>query len=99
MNERNWAIRTVKKGRVQVYGKMFKPQDNHREYDGRLDGLRFAFGRYKDYATSEGYLPMITLWGTEAAFKNPDLHGWGPELVDGTFPWQCWDVDSDVRNT
>ena len=92
MNETNWVIRTVRQGKVRIHGQEFAPSERHMAYDGRLDGLRFAFARYRDYSTTDGYLPLIYLWGTEASFKNPDpaVHGWGPELVDGGFPWASW---------
>ena len=92
MNETKWVIRTVRHGKVRVGGQEFVPYERHLAYDGRLDGLRFAFARYRDYSTPNGYLSHIYLWGTEAAFKSPDpaVQGWGPELVDGGFPWASW---------
>lgn len=59
------------------------------DYDGRLDGKRFAFGRYQDDDS------FVNLWGTEALYhcKTEDeaiAMDHGPEVVDGKLPWMFW---------
>lgn len=74
--KRNFVIRTIKDGQVKIYGKMFKPTDKWLEYDGRLDGQRWAFGLYwtREYLDVPGVpanwtqLPFVELWGTEKAY-------------------------------
>jgi len=94
MQKRGWATRTVKDGKVKVWGKWFGPDKRYLKYDGRLDGIRFLFGVYwrlaKDGGEYEHY--MLGLWGTEEAAKSSDSHyPDGPENVDGTLPWYWWD--------
>jgi len=74
MNARKrMAVRTIRHGRVKIGGKWFMPNEHHMKYDGRLDGMRYAFGRYW---TSGKPLPFVSMWGTEACYKgihdNPD---------------------------
>lgn len=67
------VVRTIRHGRVKIGSKWFAPSGLHREYDGRLDGMRYAFGRYQE---GERFLPFVCMWGTEACYKgladNPD---------------------------
>lgn len=91
MNEKRFAIRTIKHGTVKIGGRIFYPDQNHLVYDGRLDGLRYTFGRYLG---SDGeYLPFVYLWGTEANYHGDEQHH-GPELVEGYFPWNWWRTKS-----
>ncbi len=89
MNETNFAIRTVQEGRVKVGGVCFKVDELHLTYDGRLDGLRFAFARYKHFIHGGPYLPFISLWGPEAQWHDHKCPR-GPEVVDGALPWMWW---------
>jgi hypothetical protein len=82
---KRFAIRTVKDGRVTIKGRQYEPDANHMEYDGRLDGMRFAFGLY------HGRPDLVSLWGTEAAYwavdddaKFEELWNSAPECVDGS---------------
>lgn len=89
-----WAIRTVRDGRVKIGGRVYRPQGHHLAYDGRLDGVRFLFGRYAAPWKPGGWEPFVCLWGTEKAYlsgKDEDLAG-GPEVVDGSLPWSFWEV-------
>ena len=63
MNEDRFVIRTVKDGKVKVYGKHFVPDTPAPDH---FEGMRFAFGRYK---TGDEYEPYICLWGTEAEYQ------------------------------
>ena len=97
-----FALRTVKHGRVKINDLTFVPQEHHRKYDGRLDGLRMAFGLYygpKGYDShreSDGWnTRFVCLWGTEECYWSTDPDGgpWpGPDCVDNHFPWQWWDA-------
>ncbi len=86
--EGKWAMRTVCEGRVVIGGVTFRPSEEHLAYDGRLDGHRFAFGKYA--APGGGREPYVSLWGTVEAYQNPEQEIHGPELVDGAFPWMFW---------
>lgn len=86
---RKWFIRTVHKGRVKIMNTIYAPDEMHMAYDGRLDGLRFLFGRYRHYGLL-GSPRLLALWGTEEAHRNNDEHIDGPECVDGTLPWYFW---------
>lgn len=78
-NEEKWAIRRVRPGgRVKVGGHWYKVDETHLTYDGRLDGRRMAFGRYRGNDDYEPYLYM----GTEDKAERPDV-------VDGHLNW-CW---------
>ena len=84
---KNWAIRTIKDGKVRIGGVTFAPQPRDMPYDGRLDGMRYAFGRYWE---GDSVRPFVCLWGTEAFYHDPDEPWPGPECVDGYFVWQFW---------
>lgn len=88
---KRFAVRTVRPGTVRIGGVLFRPDDCYQVYDGRLDGQRFAFGRY---VTADVYEPYVSLWGTEAAYRGQCDPGTGPELVDGGYPWMHWRADS-----
>lgn len=88
MNEKHWAVRRVRKGGLVKIGcKWYHPEEQFLKYDGRLDGLEYAFGRYFQ---CDKYLPFIACWGTAAAFKGLGEVMKGPEIVDGTIPWYFW---------
>lgn len=94
---RRFVIRTIRNGRVRIAGREYAPSGKH-EYDGRLDGMRYAFGVYPDD------VPLIGLWGTEAAYlatrRNAPREAQeryergeldGPEVADdGSLPWYFW---------
>ena len=87
---RKWFIRTVHKGRVRIMNTIYAPDETHMAYDGRLDGLRFLFGRYRYYGTP-GSPRLLALWGTEAACRDQAAaEEYGPECVDGKLPWYFW---------
>lgn len=99
------VIRTVIKGRVKVDGAYYRPNERHRPYDGRLDGLRFAFGRYRKYDGSSDYENFVSLWGTEHQWKHlgkcytdEDAMALSaclecqvnPHIIDGYLLWVWW---------
>lgn len=89
---RRFVLRTVRKGRVRIMGATFEIRPcnaTSRPYDGRLDGLRMAFGLYwQGPSWNSGY---VDIWGTEKAYRDTgDARpvDWpGPHCVDGSFPW------------
>lgn len=93
MNEKRFVVRTVRNGLVKVYGVYYKP-DNP-EYDGSLEGLRYAFGRYwlgdREYRASDGKR-ILCLWGTEHDFTIGDDRDFAaePHCVDGVFLYDWW---------
>lgn len=80
----NFAIRTVKNGTVKINHNTYKVSEIHMKYDGSLDGLRFAFGLYKNDDT------FVSLCGTERAFKTLEDTMTGAHIVDGKLPWMWW---------
>ena len=96
MNETNFAIRTVRDGRVLIHGQVFRVDEQYQHYDGCLDGMRFAFGRYPVIG-GEGYEPVVSLWGTEHRYYCPETIESNcqacaiePHVVDGYLPWLWW---------
>jgi hypothetical protein len=78
-----FAIRTIQSGTVTINGKVYRPDENFMPYDGRLDGLRYAFGLYEDE-------PFVSLWGTEKSYHEPENYKTGREVVMGRLVWQWW---------
>lgn len=89
-----WVTRTVRDGRVLIYGKQYQPDEMHREYRGELDGLRMHFGLYPNWGRGgegEEFLAFVYLWGTEAQHLHPDDETCEePHLIDGGYPWMFW---------
>ena len=93
-----WAIRTIRKGgRVKIGGGWYHVSEKHQPYDGRLDGMRYVFGRYH---ASKGWEPFVFLWGTEDSYRAIQRGGnfeHGPEVMsDGGIPWEWW--NKEARN-
>ena len=91
--KRHFVIRTVRKGQIRYAKRTFAVSELHQKYDGRLDGLPYAFGLY--YHGPDGSLsPFVCLWGTVEQYRHEGLEGEfpppGPELVDGGLPWMWW---------
>ncbi|HUW15287.1 MAG TPA: hypothetical protein VM537_36575 [Anaerolineae bacterium] len=89
---RHFVIRTIRNGKVRIFGHDFTPDAPHIPYDGRLDGLRYAFGLYEYCGDRHsGYHHFAHCWGTEAAYRSDsDLAPAGPEVVDGALAWEFW---------
>ncbi|KKM03498.1 hypothetical protein LCGC14_1773830 [marine sediment metagenome] len=83
--------RLVRKGRIKLGGRWWRPSEQHLGYDGRLDGHRFVFHQYPSSAG-----PLVCLWGTEAQAQGDD-QAYGPELVDGAFPWYWWHPEKEAQ--
>jgi hypothetical protein len=92
-----FVVRTVRDGQVTVYGRRYAPEQRHMAYDGRLEGLRFAFGRYPHDPH------VVALWGSQDAYtasrrtasKADRARYEGgqcdcPEVVDEVLPWMFW---------
>lgn len=112
-NEINFAIRTVKNGKVKIGGKYFTCTEKHpagHKYHipgfdlSTLEGLRFAFGRYKRMGADKGayyYDSFVHCWGTERDFRSKELdengypiqHDFGqfPLSVNGYDLYSFWD--------
>ena len=80
------VLRTIRKGKVKFHNHWFAVDEHHQAYDGRLDGMRYAFAVYP---TKAGFEPYLSLWGTEAQYRNADAPP-GPEVIDGTILWYWW---------
>ena len=109
MRKRNFVIRTIRNGTVQIDGQAFRPSTRWLQYDGRLDGMRFAFGLYWSGDRME---PFVYQWGTEDAYRAvgelttdeiaivrftgeamAENYWPGPDCVDGYWPWAFWYID------
>ena len=92
--KKRFVIRTIRDGKVKVFGYWFKPRE---EYHGELDGQRWAFGVYY---TGNLMLDTLALWGTEDLYYaiNDDdefsrLYNSQPNVSsDGTIHWSWWEV-------
>jgi hypothetical protein len=82
---KTFAIRKVKNGKIKIGNIYYKPQEHHMKYDGRLEGQRFAFGRYLHKED------IVSLWGTLEYFFDENASSDGPHVVDGTYPWLFWE--------
>lgn len=89
MKTERFAIRTIRRGKVKIGGVTYEPSSQFQVYDGRLDGMRYAFGRYWD---ADGPRPFVHLWGSEAFYHNPDEKWPGPECIEGRLPWEWWNA-------
>jgi hypothetical protein len=87
----NIAVRTVRNGSVVIGGVRFRPWAYYAPYDGRLDGLRYAFGRYPK-AGAPGWEPFVALVCPVEALQSEEP-SYGPECVDGAFPWDFWEAE------
>lgn len=71
MSRPRFVIRTIKNGRAKILHQYFVPDSRFTKYDGRLNGMRYAFGLYwqpcRDRDEWENY--MCALWGTEEAYR------------------------------
>ena len=102
MSKPRFAIRTIRNGRVKIFHRWFEPQEKWEEYDGRLEGLRYAFGLYYNphypYVNpTESMEPYVYLWGSEEQYHDPELLDFrGPEITkDGGLPWIFWNEVED----
>jgi len=86
-----FVIRRIKDGSVSIKGVTFRPRsDAALKYDGRLDGMRYAFGLY--WNGDEFEKRFVELWGTERAYRYGVGLNWpGPECVDGKLYWSSWE--------
>ena len=89
---RNFVIRTIRDGAVKINGFTYQPLNlsgyGRITYDGRLDGMRYAFGLYWVGDKQE---PYVFLWGTERAYRSELKDDWpGPHCVGGYFQWDFW---------
>ncbi len=78
--------RTIKSGTVKIAHKIYIPSSGIIQYDGRLDGMRYAFfpqGRHM-------IMPMTEIAWRMALTPYLELFLLGPETVDGESPWRHW---------
>ena len=95
VRKRNFVIRKIRSGRAKILGVWYYPDDRFMEYDGRLDGMQYAFGLY--WNGDERDESLVCLWGTKEQY-NFEADDWGPELVDGAFPWLFWHPKKEAIN-
>ncbi len=89
MAKRRFVLRTIKNGSVTINGKTFKPDEQWMKYDGRLDGMRYAFGLY--YTGDKWEDKFVNLWGSEKAYLSGGIEDWpGKECVNDCFNWAWW---------
>lgn len=90
-NWRRMVLRTIQNGHITIHGRTYRPETRHMPYDGRLDGMRYAFGRYSTLPNT------VTLWGTEEMYRMAEtdprfeeLWANAPDVVNGGYPWMWW---------
>lgn len=91
-----FVLRKIRNGRVKIGGDWFYPDSQFRQYDGRLDGMVYAFGLYPRHTNA--LVPnekIVSLWGREEAYRASyddfQLLPNGPEVMeDGSLPWLTW---------
>jgi hypothetical protein len=64
-----FVVRTVRHGQVTIHGRAYAPSQRHMAYDGRLEELRFAFGRYPHDPH------VVALWGLPRRLPGEPPHG------------------------
>lgn len=91
---KKFAVRTIKNGSIVICGTRYKPRE---EYNGELDGLRFAFGRYESFS-EQGHEPFVCILGTEQlctmdGTKEEIESVWinQPHHINGEIHWYWWD--------
>lgn len=87
-----FVTRTIRQGRAKILGHWYYPDNKYLEYDGRLDGLRYIFGVYWNGDRREE--SFVSLWGPS---DYPTTQQYGPELVEGFFPWVWWGTQEAER--
>jgi hypothetical protein len=95
MSKKRAVIQTIKDGRVEIYGRYFYPDDKYMEYDGRLDGMRYAFGVYYTGEKMDDKVSIIRVESAPIKFDPDDPASYSenqPEIVDGYIPWLFWFV-------
>jgi len=88
--------RTIKDGKVRVFGRFFYPSSKYMEYDGRLDGLCYIFGLYYENGELLDKISLIAMDGKPTRFdpNNPDTYRENqPEVIDEYIPWLFWYPD------
>jgi hypothetical protein len=97
---KSFVVRTIRNGRVKIGKKWYYPDAKWMEYDGRLDGVRYAFGRYWR-RSNRGWKPepFVYLWGPEHNYHALDSSEWieDIQIVHGTMPWTWWRTKNNGR--
>lgn len=93
MNNNGFVIRTVRNGKVRIFGQTFIPEstDELPPYDGSLDGLRLVFGLYYTAGKMD---PCAYLWGSEAEYHSGLLLEY-----EGLMQWEFWIVGEVEEET
>lgn len=78
-----WGIRTVKNGRVKLFGKYYVPDEKHRPYNGELEGVRGCFYKYK-------FCHFIAFWGTLRMYDDDYDINDEPNIINGKIYWSHW---------
>jgi len=82
------GLRTVKNGRVKLFGRYYIPDEKHRPYSGELEGVRGYFYKYQ-------FCNIVAFWGTEKmnyALRNDidyDVND-EPNTINGKSYWNFW---------
>ena len=84
-----FVIRTIKNGKVKINGKIYIPDTRYVQYDGRLDGLKYAFATYKNEDK------FVNCWGTLETYKNQDDSFGKERMGNGTLPWMFWNIEKE----
>ena len=101
-----FVIRTIRNGKVKIKGKWFYPYGDI-PYDGRLDGIAYAFGLYEKHDNSGGFEDFVEMWGTASyyyAWGDIDKDEWMDKIPtphvekDGRVRWDFWGTREHINN-
>lgn len=107
VDAKRWGLRKIVDGKIRLGGKVFRPDEHHREYKGELDGTWWLFGRYPGY-TPKDDRESICMWGSkqfadaQTEEEITRLFEIEPNIIDGYFCWEWWrevSTYNEVRTT
>ena len=84
-----FPVRTVKAGRVRIYGSWFRVPDDPWPSEGRFEGKRLRFGVYPHI--DGGIEPCAVL---HSALREEDD---GLLVQDGYLRWHWWRKEKEVK--
>jgi len=84
MTRRRFVIRTIRSGKVRIFGKEFSPYADV----SRFNGSRAAFGLY--WTGEKWEQRFVSLWGSEKEYRAADGEVRTFIAEDGYFRWEWW---------
>jgi len=90
MHKQRFVLRKIRNGRAKIKGIWFVPDERGKPYDGRLDGMVFAFGLY--YVGDRWNDEFVYLWGPEQNYCTHNTKLWikDAQVYEDGFLYWCW---------